>query len=102
MIIIISIIITSVTKNPNAFHISSYSAQIQHSAPAQLSSDASSDLSSYQLISIPLPAPVAVAVAATTTFASATSIEITAMAAATMMPIATAMRMLMAITMATA
>ena len=43
-----------------------------------------------------------VAVVATTAFASATSIEITAMAAATMMPIATAMRMLMAITMAAA
>ena len=47
MIIIISIIITSITKFSNAFHISSYSAQIQYSAPAQISSDASSDLSSY-------------------------------------------------------
>ena len=102
MIIIINIITISITAISNAFNISSYSAQIQHSAPAQISSDASSDLSSYQLISIPLPAPVAVAVAATTAFASATSIEITAMAAATMMPIATAMRMLMAITMAAA
>ena len=102
MIITINIIINNIAKASNAFHISSYSAQIQHSARAQISSDASSDLSSFQLISFPVPAPVAVAVAATTAFASATSIEITAMAAATMMPIATAMRMLMAITMAAA